>query len=219
MKFSERLFKSAEGIFNSYYEHPFVKGIGEGTLDVDKFKFYMVQDYLYLLDYAKIFALGIIKSDDEEVMRGFAKAAEGILDGEMKIHKSYMKRLGITDDEVKNSKRSLTNLSYTHYMLTESHNGSLAEVAIAVLSCAWTYWEIGKKLAQIPNSTEHEFYGEWVRGYSSEEFGNSAIWNIDLVNKLAQSKSEEELNKLEEIFINTCKFEYMFWDMAYNKEM
>lgn len=72
MKFSENLYKNVEGIWNSYYEHPFIKGIGDGTLDVEKFKFYMIQDYIYLLDYAKVYALGIVKADSEEVMQGFS---------------------------------------------------------------------------------------------------------------------------------------------------
>lgn len=219
MKFSQKLYESVEDIWKSYYEHPFVNGIGQGTLDVDKFKFYMIQDYIYLLDYAKIYALGIVKADTEEVMKGFATMVNGILNGEMSIHRSYMRRLGITQDEIKETKASLANISYTNYMLSVSQRGTLAELTVSLLSCMWSYLEIGKHLSEIPGSIDHEFYGEWIRGYISEDYIKLTNWIIDLVDDLARDLPNRELEKLEEIFINTSKYEYMFWDMSYNKEM
>ncbi|MGY0372230.1 thiaminase II [Clostridium sp. JNZ J1-5] len=219
MKFSKKLYKTVEEIWNSYYEHPFIKGIGDGTLDVEKFKFYMIQDYIYLLDYAKVYALGIVKADSEEVMQGFSKMVNEILNGEMSIHRSYMKRLGITSEEIKLAKASLTNISYTHYMLAISHVGNLAELTTSLLACMWSYLEIGEKLSQLPGSTEHEFYGEWIRGYISNEYKQATQWVIDLVDSLSENMSDSELKKLEEIFVNTSKYEYMFWDMSYGKEM
>jgi Putative transcription activator len=219
MKFSESLYESVKDIWDSYHKHPFVKGIGNGTLEIDKFKFYMIQDYLYLLDYAKVYALGIVKADTEEVMQGFSSMVNSILNGEMSIHRSYMKRLGITSEEIKNAKASLDNISYTHYMLAVSQMGTLADLSVSLLSCMWSYLEIGKKLSEIPNSTEHEFYGEWVRGYISKEYEECTQWLIDLVDNLAESMSERELQKLKEIFINTSKYEYLFWEMSYNKGM
>ena len=219
MKFSEKLYERVKEIWQSYYNHPFVKEIGDGTLEVDKFKYYMIQDYLYLLDYAKVYALGVVKADTEEVMRGFSSMVNGILNGEMSIHRSYMKRLGITQEEIKNAKASLDNISYTHYMLAVSYTGSLADLTVSLLSCMWSYLEIGTHLSKIPGSTENEFYGEWIRGYISKEYKELTQWVIDLTDKLACDMSEKELKKLEEIFVNTSKYEYMFWDMAYNKGM
>lgn len=219
MKFSQKLYKSVEDIWKSYYKHPFVDGIGQGTLEVDKFKFYMIQDYIYLLDYAKIYALGIVKADTEEVMKGFATMVNGILNGEMSIHRSYMKRLGITQEEIKETKASLANISYTNYMLSVSQRGTLAELTVSLLSCMWSYLEIGRHLSKIPGAVDHEFYGEWIRGYISEDYIKLTNWVIDLVDDLAKDLPKRELEKLEEIFINTSKYEYMFWDMSYNKEM
>ena len=72
MKLTERLYKSVEDIWMGYLEQPFVKELAEGTLDVEKFRFYMIQDYRYLLQYAKVFAFGVIKTEDPELMRRFA---------------------------------------------------------------------------------------------------------------------------------------------------
>lgn len=219
MKFSQKLYESVEDIWKSYYEHPFVYGIGQGALDVDKFKFYMIQDYIYLLDYAKIYALGIVKADTEEIMKGFSSMVNGILNGEMSIHRSYMRRLGITQDEISQANASLANISYTNYMLSVSQRGTLAELTVSLLSCMWSYLEIGKHLSKIPGAVDHEFYGEWIRGYISEDYIKLTNWVIDLVDDLAKDLPKRELEKLEEIFINASKYEYMFWDMSYNKEM
>jgi thiaminase/transcriptional activator TenA len=219
MKFSESLYESVKDIWDSYYTHPFVRGIGEGTLDKDKFKFYMIQDYIYLLDYAKVYALGVVKAETEEVMQDFSSMVNGILNGEMSIHRSYMKKLGITTEEIKNAKASLTNISYTHYMLAVSQTGTLGDVAVSLLSCMWSYLEIGRNLSEIPGSLEHEFYGDWIKGYISKEYEKETQWLLDLVDDIAKNMSNKELDKLKEVFINSSKYELMFWDMAYNKEM
>jgi thiaminase/transcriptional activator TenA len=104
-------------------------------------------------------------------------------------------------------------------MLYSAQNGTLAELVAALLPCMWSYWEIGKELNEIPGASEHELYGDWIKMYSSEEFGELATWCIRLMDKAVNGKSEEELLKLENIFLNTTRFEYMFWDAAYNKEM
>lgn len=215
MSLSKELYLSAENIWESYHEHPFVKEIGTGKLDIDKFRYYMVQDYLYLLQYAKIFALGVVKAKDEGTMKIFAELVNSTLNSETKIHKAYMERLNISTEEVANAKTHISNLSYTNYMLWVSQNGGLVELAVTVLSCSWSYKMIADKLSIISGAKEHEFYGEWISGYSSLEYekGNKDI--INLVDRLGEGCSHEQIENLKEIFINCSRFEYMFWDMAY----
>lgn len=219
MTFSDRLFQKVKPIWEKNHQHPFVQGIGHGTLEKSKFRFYMVQDYLYLIDYSKLFALGAVKAHDVQTMGEFAKLLDSTLNVEMGLHRDYAKKFDISLEELESAKPSPTTLAYTHYMLHVSQNGTLAELVAALLPCMWSYWEIGKDLSKIPGSTEHAFYGEWVKMYASDEFGQLSIWLIDLINKLAEGKSEAELNHLEEIFLNTSRFEYMFWDMSYNEDM
>lgn len=219
MTFCDALFKKVAPVWEKSHQHPFVKGIGDGTLELDKFQYYIVQDYLYLLDYAKVYALGVVKAHNPEVMAKFAKQMDGILNGEMNLHKQYAKRLGISIQEMEEAKPSAMNLAYTNYMLSVSQSGTLAELTASLLPCMWSYWEIGKRLNAVSGARDHEFYGEWIRGYSSEEYGELCIWMIDLLNELAAGKSEQEKLRLEEIFLNTSRFEYLFWDMAYRKEM
>lgn len=219
MKLTDRLYNTTENMWKSYLEHPFVKKIAEGTLDIDIFRFYMVQDYRYLLEYSKVFALGIIKSTNEEVMRKFALMVKETLDGEMAIHKKYMKRLGITQEEIEHSKTALINSSYTSYMLDVSFRGDILDILVAVLSCAWSYQMIGEHHVKVAGALENPTFGEWIEGYSCKDYIESTQEIIDLVNKLGESISEEKAAYLEEIFVNCSRYEYLFWDMAYKKEM
>ena len=219
MKFSERLYQKLQPIWRQNHAHPFVQGLGDGTLDKEKFRFFMVQDYLYLIDYAKLFALGAIKADDVKTMGKFANLLDSTLNTEMALHRQYAKKFGISEEELEQAKPSPTTLAYTHYMLHVGQNGALADLVAALLPCMWSYWEIGKELNDIPGAADHEFYGEWVQMYSSEEFGALAMWCIELLDSLTEGKREDELAKLEEIFLNTTRFEYMFWEMSYRQEM
>ena len=148
-------------------------------------------------------------------MQTFAHNVENILNGEMSIHRAYMARLGITEEQVSAVKPALDNLSYTHYMLTAADMGGPAEIVAAILACSWSYAEIGQTLAEIPGAADHPFYGEWVRGYASEEYaaGNDAL--IELMDALADGAPEEQLAHLEEIFVNCSRYELGFWDMAW----
>ncbi|MGM7720008.1 thiaminase II [Metabacillus sp. Hm71] len=219
MNFSQRLYYKVLPIWNRNHAHPFVQKMGNGTLEKEKFRFYMVQDYLYLIEYAKVFALGAVKATDLKVMGKFAKLLDATLNEEMELHRQYAKKFDISVEELETAKPSPTTLAYTHYMLHVSQNGTLAELVAALLPCMWSYWEIGKELKKIEGASEHEFYGEWINMYASDEFGQLATWCIELLDQVAEGKPEAELEKLEEIFLNTTRFEYMFWDMAYNEEM
>lgn len=219
MKFSQRLYENVLPIWEKNHAHPFVRGMGNGTLEKEKFRFYMIQDYLYLIEYAKVFALGAVKATDLKTMGKFAALLDSTLNEEMELHRQYAKKFGITEEELEQAKPSPTTLAYTHYMLHVSQNGTLSELVSALLPCMWSYWEIGKDLSKTEGASEHELYGDWITMYASQEFGQLATWCIDLLDELTEGKPEEELVKLEDIFLNTTRFEYMFWEMAYHETM
>lgn len=219
MKFSERLYEKLQPIWRKNHAHPFVQGMGDGSLAKEKFRFYMVQDYVYLIDYAKLFALGAVKANDLETMGIFAKLLDSTLNEEMALHRQYAEQFGISEEELEQAQPAPVTLAYTHYMLHVAQNGTIAELLAALLPCMWSYWEIGKELSGKPGAIEHELYGDWIQMYSSNEFGELAQWCIQLFDTVTDRKPEGELVQLEEIFLNTTRFEYMFWDMAYNEEM
>ena len=213
---STRLHDAATPVWEACLRHPFVTGIGDGTLDMEKFRYFMLQDYLYLFDYARVFALGVVKARDPELMRVFAANVDAILGGEMKIHRAYMKRLDITEEQVFAVKPALANLSYTNYMLSVAQTGGPMEIVASILACSWSYAEIGQALAAIPGAAEHLFYGEWILGYASEEYAATNQTLIELMDSLAADAGEEQLAYLTDVFVNCSRYELGFWDMAWD---
>lgn len=216
MKFTERLYKSSAGIWRQYYEHPFVMGMGDGSLSIERFKYFMIQDYLYLYEYAKVFALGVAKSRSPRIMRLFAQSVENTLNGEMNIHRAYMKRLGIDLDSAEKIEPALENTAYTSYMLSVAYCGDEAEITAAILACSWSYAEIGKRLNAIEGAKGHKLFGEWIEGYCSEEYQTANSGLIDLMDYLAEDLSEARKAELEMVFLRCSLFEKGFWDMAWN---
>ena len=212
---STRLRQAADPVWEQCLHHPFVTGIGDGTLDVEKFRHFMLQDYLYLFDYARVFALGVVKARDPELMRTFSQNVDAILNGEMNIHRAYMKRLGITEEQVLAVKPALDNLSYTNYMLSVAHTGGPMEIVASILACSWSYAEIGQTLAQIPGAADHPFYGEWIQGYASEDYTATNQALIELMDELAAGATEDQIAHLTDIFVNCSRYELGFWDMAW----
>ena len=213
--FTDRPYLSAAPIWKKCMEHPFVKGIGDGSLPLEKFRYFMLQDYVYLYDYARVFALGTVKAKDPALMREFARNVNEVLHGEMEIHRAYMKRLGIPEEQAETVKPALPNLSYTSYMIAEAQAGTVADIVAAILSCSWSYADIGLSLAEIPGAADHPFFGEWIQGYAGEEYQKTNRSLIELMNRLSEGLPEDQKAHLEEIFVNCSLYELGFWDMAW----
>jgi thiaminase/transcriptional activator TenA len=218
-KFTGRLRERVDPIWRCSHNHPFVKEIGAGTLPVEKYCYYLCQDYVYLIDYARLFALGSIKSPDLNTMARFAWVLHSTLNGEMEMHRQSAAKLGISMEQLEATEASPTTLAYVNYMLKIAHEGSLADLVAVLLPCMWSYWEIGGALLEQRGAgLAHEIYGEWIMTYAADDFAGLAKWLIGLMDRLAEGKTGEELNRLEQQFVISSKFEYMFWEMSYNQE-
>ncbi|MDO4615739.1 MAG: thiaminase II [Lachnospiraceae bacterium] len=213
---TERLIADSADLFEEFYAHPFVTGMGDGTLDHAKFQYYMIQDYLYLIDYAKVFAVGAAKADDLDIMRVFASSLHATVDGEMELHRGYMRRLGISGEEAENTPMHPANRSYTSYMLRIAYEGGAAEVTAAILSCAVSYKMIGEKLLEkYPHAAEDSFFGEWIRSYTSREYREETQMLAEQMNRLAADLPESGIRKLSSIFRICSEYERGFWDMGW----
>ncbi|MCR5692345.1 MAG: thiaminase II [Eubacterium sp.] len=219
MKNSERIFNDLSELWESYNSHPFIQGLADGSLPKDKFQFFMTQDHLYLIQYAKVFAMGVIKCKNEADMRLFAELISATLNVENAIHRSYLKKLGITNEELAAAQPSIVMEAYTNYMIGVAQKEGMAEIMAAVLACSWTYKLIGDYLEKVPGAKDHEFYGDWVCQYMSDTYRSSNDLMIDMFDRFSQGCSEEEFQNLEHIIYSCTQFEYMFWDMAWNKKL
>ena len=218
MKFTDILFEDVREIWGKYLEHPFVKEIGEGTLDKEKFKNYLVQDYLYLKEYAKVFAMGLVKAESLSDMNLYYGSIKGILEDETEVHTNYLKYFGIDQNKVFDNRKEMTTESYTSYMLGIGLKGDLKEIAMTILPCAWSYQFIGRSLYEKHKDTlDNNFYKPWIEEYSSVEFEEgSEVWK-NHINDLCKDISEKEAENLRDIFMKSSLYEMDFWDMAYGE--
>ena len=219
MLLSDYLFNESKEIWDEYLKHPFIVEMGQGTLDKKKFREYLVQDYLYLLDYAKVYAMGLIKSDDVNHMKFFKDSINGIMEDESATHIAYLKELGEDIKTLQRHNIKLENENYTNFMKSIALTGDIQDLIIAVLPCAWSYYYIAKEMKEIyKDKLENNYYAAWIESYSCEEYRMCAKENIDFANELCKNIDDSKKEKLKEIFIKESLYEMAFWDMAY-KEM
>lgn len=217
MGFSQEIITEIDNIWQANLKHPFVQEIGAGVLPVKKFKYYMIQDYIYLIDYAKMFALGALKSIDLTTMTQFSNILQSTLTEEMSLHRQYAAQFNISEETLTSAEPAPTTLAYTNYLLSVAQTGGQAELLAALLPCMWGYEAIGKSLAHSPGA-KHALYGEWIAMYSSPDFGELTEWLIQEFDKVTAQQTTAQRIKLTNIFKNSLRYEVLFWEMAYNEE-
>lgn len=217
MKTTERLLSATKDIWEAYNEHPFVLGIQNGTLDQERFRYYIIQDFLYLEEYAKVFALGIAKAKSPETITLFSRYVTLLTEGEMDIHRGYMGKFSVSREELEATPRALDNLSYTSYMLRVAYEEGEAEILAAILSCAYSYEVIARKIVERnPAALEHPFYGDWVKGYADPHYSEANILLLETTDRLTQHYTEQQIRHLVDIFTACSRYELAFWELAWN---
>ncbi len=199
-------------------EHPFVVGLGQGDLDVERFRFYVAQDYVYLIDYARVLALAAARAPELDVMSWFAGLLDETLSTEMELHRGYCARFGISRAELEATRPAPTTVAYTSYLLRVASQGSFGELAASLLPCQWGYWEIGEHLARRGAPAHAPLYAEWVGMYSSGEFRDLALCLRTLTDGLGNAASPAEQRAMEAAYATSLRLEYQFWDMAWRME-
>lgn len=213
----EKLLDSTREIWKAYNNHPFVLGIQNGNLDKEKFRYYIIQDYIYLKDYAKVFALGIAKAKNLEMANLFSKYIP-VMNGELNVHKGYLKKFEVSQEEIDNTPIALDNLSYTSYMLRIAYEEGQAEILTAILACAYSYEIIAKNIIKNnPKSIHDEFYGAWIESYASDSYADDNKILLDSLNDLTKTYSIDDISHLIEIFRTCSIYEMKFWDMSRTK--
>jgi thiaminase/transcriptional activator TenA len=211
---SARFRETASAIWAAQHAHPFVRGIGDGTLDPDRFGFWLRQDWLYLIDYSRLFAAGVLRAPDLAAMTAFAELLRGIMVTEMDLHRSYVAGFGITETDLERETKAPTTQGYTDFLLRVATTGDYAELLGALLPCLWGYNEIGLRLAEGGMPTD-ERYRAWIGMYASDEFTQLAAWGRELTDAACAGLPEPALRRVAEAFVTSSRYELAFWEMAW----
>ena len=218
MSFAEDIETRALPIRHAILAHPFIAGIGDGTLAVEKFKHYILQDYAYLVEYSRVLALASAKAPQLQDMGWFAKLLDETLNVEMDLHRGYCAGFGITSGELEATKPAPTTIAYTSFLLKVAHQQSFAELVAALMPCQWGYWEIGEHLARQGEPPQAPLYCQWIQMYVSPEFAALAQEIREVANREARQAGPAVVEAMGEAYLTSLRWELKFWDMAYSLE-
>jgi thiaminase/transcriptional activator TenA len=215
-RFTGELWRSIEGIYAGILAHPFVRGLTDSTLPEERFRFYVLQDALYLREYARALSLTGVRSADESTLVMFNEHSAGAITVERSLHEGFLKDLGVTQEEADRTAPTPTTLAYTSYLLKTASLGGYPEVLGAVLPCYWIYWEVGKALLE--RGSPNPIYQKWIGTYGGEEFGALVETVLDLTNRVCEDLNSSQRARAREAFVITSRYEWMFWDAAWRLE-
>jgi len=214
-RLDEALRRKYESIWLRLVEHPFVIELYSGRLPMEKFRFYLIQDYHYLLSVMRAFALLASKADIETARLALEIAYEDAVI-ELENYKRLIPRVGLSMNDVLSSEPAPTNLAYMNFILSTCSLGSPAECLAALLPCFWSYQEIAERHQALLRENKVKVYVDWAVAYLSKDYGRLVRKLRDCFEKLAAEHPNK--TRIEEAFRIASRYEYMFWEMAYNLE-
>ncbi|MGY1531397.1 TenA family protein [Luteimonas sp. A649] len=216
MSLLERLKSAAADDWNAYVDHAFVRGLGDGSLPQAAFRNYLVQDYLFLIQFARAHALAAYKSRTMADMRAARDGLAAIID-EMGLHLRVCERWGLGAADVEATEEQQATVAYTRFVLDVGMSGDLLDLQVALIPCTLGYAEIGRRLAPrgidaIP--ADHP-YRDWIAEYSGDAFQQAGAaahaWLDDLGRRYA---SENRFSELVGIFAKAARLEADFWQQG-----
>lgn len=210
----EELKDACKDVWHEYTHPEFIDQLQDGTLDIEKFRYYLKQDYLYLLHYVRCFALMAFKGETLEEIQFALEGTLWITEGELELHNQY-REWGIEKHELESSEESIECIAYTRYMKDIGVSGDYLDLMIAIASCYIGYGEIGQRLlADEKTVLEGNPYKEWIHMYGGEGYQSSTVEFVEKLNNYGKNISKKKLEKLKVIFREVTRLEVAFWDMG-----
>jgi thiaminase/transcriptional activator TenA len=213
----DRLRAAAAELWEAQHAHPFVRGIGDGTLDGERFRHFIRQDSLYLVDYGRLLALACARAPDLTTMSTLAELTRATLVTEMGLHRALAAEWGIDGDDLEAQRPTATTRAYTDFLLRTAALGDFAELVAALLPCMWGYAEVGSRLAAA-GAPAHAGYARWIAEYASAPFQQQAAWCRELLDRVARDAGPAAFERLRAAFVTSSRHELAFWDASWRLE-
>ncbi len=217
MSFFAKLKASAPEAWAAYTEHPFTNALADGSLPKEAFQHYLVQDYLFLIEFARAYALAVYKAPLLQDMREAAVGMSAILDVEMDLHVKLCAGWGLSPEDLEGAPAAPQTLAYTRYVLETGLRGDLLALKVALAPCVIGYAEIATRLAKEPNALkEANPYHSWIREYAGvayQEVSEHAKHHLDRLAERYVTPARE--TELFAIFEQATRLEADFWQMGW----
>lgn len=210
-----RLKRDAADEWQAYTAHAFVEGMRDASLPLECFRHYLVQDYLFLIQFARAYALGVTKADTLADMRACASALSAIIDVEMNLHVGLCARWDITPEQLENAEEARATIAYTRYVLDAGHRGDLLDLLCALSPCVIGYGEIGKRLLADTTLDAENPYRVWIDEYGGEAYQQVAEEARAMLARLGRRYlTPQRYPRLLELFKKATRLEADFWEMG-----
>ncbi len=212
-RFSTVLWQGIGDVFEAIIRHPFVGGLTDGSLSLEVFREYVIQDALYLSRFARAVAVvGAKAPDDEHAIPLVSAARDSLLVERASLHEFLLKEWGIQPESISGHAMSPVNRAYTDFLIATAYEKSFLVGLSAILPCFWVYLEVGKELLKhgSPNPT----YRRWIETYSSPEYEKLVMNVVEAADRVGEKASTAEKNEAAHVFRVSTIYEYMFWDAA-----
>jgi thiaminase/transcriptional activator TenA len=215
----ETLKASCAEDWQAYVTHEFVRALGAGTLARASFEHYLKQDYLFLIHFARAYALAVYKSPTLEDMRHAQSVLAALLDQEMTLHVGFCARWGIDEARLQAEPEATANMAYTRYVLETGNAGDLLDLYVALAPCVVGYAEVARWLeAQSYTRVEGNPYREWIEMYAGEEYQGIARGAVSQLDELmARLGAPSRLPRLRRTFRDATRLELGFWQMGLDR--
>ena len=202
--------------WRAYVEHAFVRGLADGSLPESCFRRYLIQDYLFLIHFARAWALAAFKSDDLAEIRGAAAALSGIVDVEMGLHVAFCAGWGIGEAEMAAAPEAMETTAYTRYVMERGMAGDVLDLQVALAPCIVGYGEIGRALASDAATVlDGNPYRAWIEMYAGDEYRDVAAAAVVQLDRLAAARGgDARFDDLAKTFAHATRLEAAFWDMG-----
>ncbi|MEP3047334.1 MAG: thiaminase II [Roseibium sp.] len=217
MNLFQRLKSDSAEQWSSYVDHSFVEQLGNGTLPLNCFKHYLVQDYLFLIQFARAYALGIYKSPSVADMRQSLEGVKAILDVELDLHLELCGSWGMSREEIEQAPEDTPTMAYTRFVLDAGMAGDLLDLQAALAPCIIGYAEIGKALADKGCASDDNPYKRWIEEYSSDMYQELAVGFGEWMDQTAnQYLTDARYPRVQSLFEKASRLEADFWQMGLN---
>jgi thiaminase/transcriptional activator TenA len=212
----DRLRRAAGQEWTRYTRHDFVRRLGDGSLEQAAFRHYLIQDYLFLIHFARAYALAVYKSDTLADMRQAGASLAAILDLEMGLHVRFCAGWGLDEAAMSAAAEATGTLAYTRFVLERGMAGDLLDLHVALAPCIVGYAEIAADLMADPaTKLEGNPYREWIEMYAGEEYRAVAAAEIAQLDSLyARRGGEARFDDLAKTFTTASRLEAGFWEMG-----
>jgi thiaminase (transcriptional activator TenA) len=211
MTFTAQIWSETKPLFDKILHHPFNKELMTGELDIVKFQYYIAQDALYLLDFAKALSILAAKSGSSKEVLEFLQFAEGAIVVEKALHEHYFQKFDIQPTNTKTP----ACFAYTNYLIRTTFTESYEVGVASLLPCFWIYREVGNYIYQNAKIKENP-YSEWINTYGGEEYSSLVDRFISIVNQLASESSTAQRTNMKVAYTHSTRLEYWFWEADFS---